>query len=74
VFSLYWESFRQDARERLKNINDLASVKSQKNFDKAIEDLSRAAFPPDPDSDGDFGKDDIKMLKKALGSMEEVNA
>ncbi|MFW9928147.1 MAG: hypothetical protein ACFFD1_02020 [Candidatus Thorarchaeota archaeon] len=69
----YWESFRQNARERLQRLEELTLSKSSEGIEKLNNKLNDLAYPVDPEGDGDFDKDDIKMLKSAFGKFKEVN-
>ncbi|MFX1253961.1 MAG: hypothetical protein ACFFCZ_20280 [Promethearchaeota archaeon] len=69
----YWESFSQEARERLHRLEELMATKSPKALRDLEYQLVSRAYPADPESDGDFDKDDLKMLKNTIGKFEEVN-
>ncbi len=65
LLGLYWESFRVEARERLRDINNTKLANAVEPGD-AINNIEMQAYPFDPEEDGDFGKDDIRQLMKVL--------
>ncbi len=64
---MYWESFRQEARERLKEINNLRYAQGGEKANDALNEMEMQAYPFDPETDGDFGPTDIKQLKDIFG-------
>ncbi len=67
LLGLYWESFRQEARERLKEINNLRLAQGGEKAKDALDEMEMQAFPFDPEADGDFGPTDIKQFKSIFG-------
>ena len=72
VLSMYWESFRQEARERIQRSEELIVAQSSKMYREFIQTQELRAYPPDPEADGEFDKEDMKLLKKTFGKMKEV--
>lgn len=62
----YQESFRQEARGSLMDIHCMTIPRAGKKGEAAFMDLQYTAYPPDPDSDEDFGKDGIRALKDMM--------
>lgn len=61
IHGMYWESYRQEARERKRNLIDLVMSKAKsESFKEHYEQLSQQADPPDSEIDGKLDKEDMK--------------
>lgn len=67
LVNLYNESTRQEARVTLNFMHAMSIINAGEKGKTAIDELERAAFPYDPESDGVFGKEAISELKNVLG-------
>jgi hypothetical protein len=67
LLSVYWESFRQEARQNLLQIKILGISRMESENKQEIEELERLAYPFDPEADGDFDREDITIFKRKLG-------
>ena len=66
LVGMYWETFRQDARMKLGQIQ-LEGIKTGgKQAKEIIEDLGRLADPFDPEDAGTLDKDDLRKLRSAF--------
>ena len=66
----YWEAMRQEARNRIRDLENRRAIQDPEYFEKLIEALVQRAQPPDPASDGHFGKEDVKLVKMLIGGMK----
>jgi hypothetical protein len=70
IMGQYWESFRQEARQRLSDIHCASAVKSSKLYEQLVDGpggLNDRANPVDPEADGDFGREDIRAVRGIFG-------
>jgi hypothetical protein len=70
LLSLYWESFRFEARERL-GLTQVAVYPNmtEEGRKSLIEALEMQAYPVDPEADGDMDREDIENLKSVVSKM-----
>ena len=67
VLALYWESFRQEARGKLLDINNIMVTKADSDSRKdVIRELQLQAYPFDPEHDEDMDQSNMDELKKVL--------
>jgi hypothetical protein len=63
IQGMYWESYIQEARERIKRLSDNAAVSAGGDSLKTkMDQLEFQADPPDPEADGMLSKEDMKGL------------
>jgi len=63
IQGMYWESFIQEARERMKFISDSAiSSAGGESLKERMEQLQYQADPPDIEADGELDKEDMRGL------------
>jgi hypothetical protein len=67
VLALYWESFRQEARGKLLDINNIMVTKADSDSRKeVIRELQQQAHPFDPESEDDMDQSNMNELKKVI--------
>jgi hypothetical protein len=67
VLALYWESFRQEARGKLLDINNIMVTKADADSRKeVIRELQLQAYPFDPDTADDMDHSTMDELKANL--------
>jgi hypothetical protein len=64
---LFGESWRQEARVRLREIgNLLISRYGKEDYEQAMVGIRYQAYPPDPEEDGDMTDEQIRKVKAAF--------
>ncbi len=65
---IYAETYRQEAREKLKwiSILQIPKITDKAKFDGAIYGIKLQAYPPDPYADGEMNDEKLLNLKRML--------
>lgn len=64
---LFGESWRQEARQKIKLINCLLISRYPKDaYDQSMMSIRFQAYPPDPEEDGEMDVEQIMKVKEAF--------
>lgn|GEM_PF-3787556 len=64
---MYWETFRQEARNRLRDLGNLSAIQDPEALNELAKELEQKAHPPDPEADGHFSRESVRIVKGILG-------
>lgn len=67
----FWEAKRQAARRRLEDLRVALASRFPEERKSYIQEQEQQAHPVDPESDGDFGKEDIRKLRGILTKAQQ---
>lgn len=64
---MFGESWRQEARQKIRLINCLIISKMEKDdYERTMMSIKFQAYPPDPEEDGDMDTEQILKVKAAF--------
>jgi hypothetical protein len=72
LLGMYWESYRQEARDRMKFIADIAITQIGGDpLKEKMSELEMQANPPDPEADGVMDKGSMGQLRDLMAMVNK---
>jgi len=72
LLNMWAETRRQEAIDHLMQMKLSVAVKSKEGYEDMEEALELDAYPFDPESDGDFGREDFEKLRGVLKGIKNA--